>query len=142
MSTVPYSRGKYIVIDASDIADMPDPGFPWKSGSLEQYGSFIEDCQEFFRRFREGEDYSSLPNASNLEYIFVHCGLCVSVLEDDEGKYVCCSNGRHRLYAAKQYNLPILVCLLGHAAPKVDMANDEKYRISKWRRIKRMLTGR
>lgn len=107
-----YDDKEYRVIHGSEIAAMKNPGFPWKRNSEENFKTFLEKSQEYFRIWKqEGKTTSYKLGDADLACVYLDCGYCVCVQQNIDGTYQFVTNGRHRLYVAKKYNLDILVCV-------------------------------
>lgn len=102
--------GIYKVIDGGQIANIDVPKGFWEKASEEQYKQFVENSQDFFSKYENGDscdDYTIGENTDAL-YVYEHVGNCICVKEIN-GLYYVTSNGRHRLFVARKYNLKILV---------------------------------
>lgn len=116
---------KYRVINGSDVEDMEEPEFSiahWVSEDI--YRKDLEESKVYLEEFKNTgtikkypyESLDDIPKYYDLnqkirrfEDNYMDSGNHVSVIETPEGKYRSCTNGRHRLYVAKKYNLDIMV---------------------------------
>lgn len=131
----PYLDGEYKIIQPSEVAEISRPEFDTRGRrSEEEYRQLLEDSQEYFKLY--------VANPNNKQYyiyedcdaatVYIHNAVTVKKIN---GKYVMASNGRHRLYVAKKYNLPLLVCVRGVDTEDFDLSSgNNNYR---WTCIKR-----
>lgn len=112
----PYPNYKYIIIQPSEIGRLEKPEFgTGRRGTELEYKKLIEDSQEFFQRYIENPTTDSfyIEEKKDAAYIFVDIANAITVGKNEYGQYEMDSNGRHRLYVAKKYKLPLLVCCTG-----------------------------
>ena len=116
-----YNIDSYIVLRPDQIADIDNPGFPWKGRSEEDFVEFVRLSQPFINESLNVKKISGsimLDNSGykgtdevDLDYIWFDISRCVTVRENMPGVYTCASNGRHRLYVAKKYGYKIIACV-------------------------------
>ena len=108
----PYLDKKYILIDPSKIADIAPPEFGIGGRrSEEEYIQLIKDSQEYFKRYIENPNEHSFWIYERCDAAALYINMCNAItVKKINNKYKVVFNGRHRLYVAKKYNLPILVC--------------------------------
>lgn len=114
------------VIEASEIAKMKAPPFNishWKDKS--DFKGYLESIQYLIEEYKttgsiHDLDYNSFEDIEqlrkeksileNFKYCFMGVGERIDVERSFiDGKYRVLSNGRHRMYVAKKYNLKLLV---------------------------------
>ena len=102
--------GEYIVISASEIADIEIDDFGINGRHSEyDYKELLEKYQYIFNTFDSDKSYADMDEFYSL---FLDSGGAITVCKGKNGLYEYASNGRHRLYVAKKYNLSVLVCLI------------------------------
>lgn len=126
--TVDYFK----VIDAAEIQDLEEPPFnqsPYLSE--EEYKMYLEKAQILFDEYSNTGsihtiEYKSLEDIEknreeerflcNFRYSFLHYGKCICVRKTMDGTYKVTSNGRHRAFVAKKYELRLLVHVIEEEA--------------------------
>ena len=121
--------GKYILVYPQEIADIPDPGFPWKGYSEEDYKNFLSDerVQKYITGYDVSDpayDKSFAVGKADLHYVFIDTTQAMGVMKSPDG-YVYGTNGRHRLYIAKKYNLLVLALYQGEISSLEENENPE-----------------
>ena len=112
------SEGKYILIQPSQIEKIQKPEFgTWRRETELEYKQLIEDSQEYFRKYLENPSNESyyIYEHCDAAYVFVDIANVITVGKNANGKYEMAYNGRHRLYVARKYKLPLLVCCVGES---------------------------
>ncbi|MCR5105465.1 MAG: hypothetical protein K6B68_13610 [Eubacterium sp.] len=105
--------------------EMPDTGIPPFGGRYhyeDEYREYLEKSQPLFDEFErtgkiaevealKGRPMVGLTSEEEWLLCFEHVMMradCVTV-EEQDGRYIISSNGRHRMYVAKKYGLKLLV---------------------------------
>lgn len=111
---IPYSNKEYRLINPTEIDDIDKPEFGKYNRRTElEYKQLLEDSQEYFCKYVENPNNNSfwIYKHVNAAYLYIDIGHAITVCKKENGKYIVASNGRHRLYVAKKYELPVLVCV-------------------------------
>ena len=107
-------RGKeYIVIQPWEIAKIEKPELgEFGRETEEQYRELVKNSQEYFKWYVRTK--SDAPYYLNEEidcaYLYLDIAHAITVGKMRNAKYGICSTGRHRLYVARKYRMPLLVC--------------------------------
>lgn len=109
----PYKNKDYLLIQPSEIGETKIPEFGVHGRPKEeQYRKLLEDSQIYFQKYLEKPANESfyLNEDCDAATVFLDFANAVTVRKQKDGKYYVTSNGYHRMYIAKKYNLPLLVC--------------------------------
>lgn len=109
-----YTNGKYILLKPEQIGKIEKPRFQKRGQAYSEdaYRHILEASQEYFRQYISHPSTDSFYISNNIDAaaLYLDIGNAVTVVKDKNGKYVVDFNGNHRMYIAKKYRLPILVC--------------------------------
>lgn len=108
-----YNGKEYIVIQSWEIAKIEKPEFgEFGRETEERYRELVKNSQEYFKwyvRTKSDAPYY-LNERTDCAYLYLDIAHAITVSQMRNAKYGICSNGRHRLYVAKKYRMPLLVC--------------------------------
>ena len=104
----------YIVIHADeiDVESIPQD-LKWTRYDMDQMADFLRLSQPWFARgdYRTTYMIDTPLGETNLSYVYANPNRCVLVRRTPSGKYEFAGSGAHRLSAAYQHNLDLLVCV-------------------------------
>lgn len=112
----PYSSKQYILIYPNEIGKVEKPPFGKYGRETEQeYRKLLEDSQEYFQQYINNPSTKSffISDSCDAACLYLDLSQAVTVVKNKKGKYEVNSNGHHRMYVAKKYKLPLLVCYFG-----------------------------
>ena len=115
----------YKVITADEIMELEEPPFDVSHyGKEDEYKSHLESVQLLVNEYEKNGDIHTLEYNSyediernrdekmlldNFRNSYLHDSERIEVKKLLNGKYRFCTNGRHRLYVAKKYDLKLIV---------------------------------
>lgn len=115
----------FVVIEPKEIKSLKKPPFEQGAyGSESDYRRYLEEVQPLFDEYESTGNIHTISYASmdeisekrdekrfldNFRVSFLDCSQYVNVGRTLDGRYTVVSNGRHRMYVAKKYNLRLLV---------------------------------